>query len=192
MWKRLQNAAWIALFTCLVLGFSIAVWHSNQIAKHYHEQQAKTKYQNGQVGPPIADSIKQEKGGARTSEKGDNYHIAEWLIAFFNGLLVFVTYRLVTTTGDLRRSTDKLWAAGEQQIAVALIAANAAEKSAEAARAHADAAIASNRPYMFVERIKQSYDPQWAYIDYRVQNIGESVAIMEEYSMDLRVFERVP
>lgn len=76
--------------------------------------------QNAEFGGAITMTIGSDKSGERQHE-GKWYdtfieHTSEWLIAVFNGLLVYVTYRLVTTTGDLRDSTDKLWAAGERQI----------------------------------------------------------------------------
>jgi hypothetical protein len=52
--------------------------------------------------------------------------ISTSLIAIFNGLLVFVTYRLVS-------STNRLWEAGERQIEVAADSAKAAHRSADVA-----------------------------------------------------------
>ena len=78
-------------------------------------------------------------------------HAPDWFVAIFTGFLVYVTYRLVTTTGDLRRSTDKLWEAGERQIAHLERAAESqsrdmqasiaeAKKSSDAAKLAADVA----------------------------------------------------
>lgn len=47
------------------------------------------------------------------------------LIALFNALLVYVTYRLV-------RSTNRLWEAGERQIEIAKLSADAAKAAADA------------------------------------------------------------
>ena len=58
-------------------------------------------------------------------------HAPDWFVAIFTGLLVIVTIRLV-------QSTNKLWAAGERQIAVA-------EKGADAARDAADIAVTTLR-----------------------------------------------
>jgi hypothetical protein len=60
-------------------------------------------------------------------------HNEGFVVGTFTLLLVFVTGWLVYVTGGLRESTEKLWLAGEQQIEVARIAANAADLSARAA-----------------------------------------------------------
>jgi hypothetical protein len=61
------------------------------------------------------------------------------MIAFFNGLLVYVTYRLVI-------STNNLWEAGERQITVAKISAEAANLAANVAKS---ALIDTERAFIF-------------------------------------------
>ncbi len=68
-------------------------------------------------------------------------HLPEWSVALFTGLLVWAT-------AGLRRSTDKLWEAGERQISVAQKSAEAAEASAKIA----DAGLRiTQRAYLSVE-----------------------------------------
>jgi len=129
----------------LALGFLIATvvwtgvlaWQSKQPPSNNYGRPAVAESQVREGGQAIADPSA-EKNHREGQQKGNWYdtffeHLAEWLIAVFNGLLVYVTYRLVTTTGDLRASTDRLWNAGERQIAVADKAATAATLSAQEA-----------------------------------------------------------
>jgi hypothetical protein len=60
-----------------------------------------------------------EKAGIWVKIWESSARLCTIFIAAFNGLLVFVTYRLVT-------STDKLWRSGEQQIEAATRSANSA------------------------------------------------------------------
>lgn len=61
-----------------------------------------------------------------------------WSVAIFSGLLVFVTWRLVT-------STNKLWEAAERQIEVARSAAAAASENVDISRL---SMVASDRAYV--------------------------------------------
>ncbi len=70
--------------------------------------------------------------------------ITDTLIVIFTGALAVFTYQL-------RRSTDKLWSAGETQLAVAADAAAAARKSAEVA----DQSLKElSRAFVYVKEIK--------------------------------------
>jgi hypothetical protein len=60
-------------------------------------------------------------------------HLADWFVAAFTAVVALFTGLLVNATIGLQRSTDKLWEAGERQMAVAKVAADAAAASAEVA-----------------------------------------------------------
>jgi hypothetical protein len=82
-----------------------------------------------------------------------------WIIAtIFAGLLTLFTWRLWRATADLKGSTDKLWEAGEKQIAVTDKSAVAAEKAAKAATDTAktmeETAERQLRAYITVESVK--------------------------------------
>src|SRR5436190_17884348 len=117
----------------IVLGIVLVAWlHS---PPHGYERSA-----HGASSPAVSELLNTpvSKDGGRGKESRHGWfmdHLPDWFVAIFTGLLVYVTYRLVKATGDLRQSTDKLWEAGERQIGVAQQSASAAERSARTADA---------------------------------------------------------
>jgi hypothetical protein len=115
---RLQNAAWIAAFACLLFSYAAAIWSaSQQTPPHNREQPHSAQPERNIIGRTTAEPAK-EKDQQKRHSGGHWYdtfldHTAEWLIAIF--------------TGTLWWSTRKLWLAGERQLR--LIEANAAEQS---------------------------------------------------------------
>ena len=111
----------------IALGFLIAsvfwagilLWQSQKTVPDNQTQPPKTEQQHAVSGGASPQYEQHAKG----SQKGKWYdtflnHTPDWFVAIFTALLSFVTYRLVSTTGDLRGSTDKLWEAGERQIGI--------------------------------------------------------------------------
>ena len=102
-------------------------------------------------------------------------HISDFstvFIAIFNGLLVYVTYRLVSTT-------NKLWGAGEKQLVEFNRLAMATELSANAALASLD------RPWLFIERLAHN-ERDWKdgkaelIAEFRIVNHGRVPAVIME------------
>jgi hypothetical protein len=174
---QLQKAIWITLFLALVSGFGVAVWKSEKARRDHNSQHQTqptiTKDQDSPAGGSIANAVTNKDSG-KGQKEGNWYdtfseHPAEWLIAIFNGLLVYVTYRLVSTTGDLRQSTDRLWRASKQQmrlmeridrrqsgqtiasLAIAARNATAAQNAATAAKASADAFMTAEKAHLITE-----------------------------------------
>jgi hypothetical protein len=138
MLKASINMGLVAL--CIALSIAVGLLHVSppgdlkQPPPHNDQQPSASKQQDGQAGVAPGSSEQSGKG----KQKGNWYdtfaeHTAEWLIALFTGLLVYVTYRLESRTGDLQKSTEKLWEAGEEQIAATQASAAAAGKSAKIA-----------------------------------------------------------
>jgi hypothetical protein len=84
-------------------------------------------------------------------------HAPDWFVAAFTGLLVFVTWRLVT-------STNKLWKAGERQIEIARQVAEITDKQLSVAATQTDilqkqhavgrlAYLADKRPRLLVRHV---------------------------------------
>jgi hypothetical protein len=114
----------------------------------------------------------------------------EWLIVIFNGLLVYFTYRLVIATRDLRRSTDKLWEAGERQLKVA--------------QGNTEALINAENAYMFVavthetaSKVVSTFgrwdksesmfadEVETPSVAYSMKNFGRTPALLKEISNQL-------
>lgn len=95
----------------------ILLWQSQKPIVHNQAPPAKTEQQHA-----VSNSVSsQQEQHGKGHQKGNWYdtflnHTPDWFVALFTALLGFVTYRLVSTTGDLRDSTDKLWEAGERQL----------------------------------------------------------------------------
>jgi len=108
-----------------------------------------------------------------------------WLVnALFAGLLTLFTWRLWRATIDLRDSTEKLWTAGEKQIAVA-------ERQAKTAE---DVFVKLERPYIFVFGAKgfevDPSDPdQWVFARYQVANYGKTPGTIENVRAELTTSE---
>jgi hypothetical protein len=121
----------------------------------------------------------------------------DWLIAVFKGLLVFFTYSLVTTTKDLRRSTDKLWEAGERQISVA--------------RSNTEALIRAENAYLSVAVTNDTVGKlaglygRWDKSDdmfdnevetpnlaYSIRNFGRTPALLKEISNQIIIARTFP
>lgn len=119
----------IAIVAWAIIGLP-AVKYLEQTPPNYREQPAKAPQENGRTSQAFAKTVAKEKQPEGQKE-GKWYstflnHAPDWFVAIFTGLLVYVTYRLV-------KSTNKLWEAGERQIAIAKQAADAATLSAKAA-----------------------------------------------------------
>jgi len=144
-------APWIAL--AAILGLAVGgslVWLSQQ-SKPYDQGQlaeAKDQHGGGNEAATIGASKKQH-GGERDDHWYNTFleHTPDWFVAIFTLLLVYVTYRLVT-------STNRLWEAGERQLKIAETAANAATVAAEAASRSAAISANVERPYVYVSDIE--------------------------------------
>lgn len=138
--------AWVLLAAALgfAIGGTFVSWHSSEPAPRTHDsrQPAKTEDQDRRPGEgptkPLADRHHQKGQGEQHWYDTFLDHTPDWFVAIFTALLSFVTYRLVT-------STNRLWEAGERQIAVA-------EKSSAAAIQSVDAVERQLRAYMIVSR----------------------------------------
>lgn len=125
----------------------ILLWQSQKAVSNSQVQPTKTEQQYAVSSGAVAEQEK-HKGGQKSSWY-DTFlnHTPDWLVATFTALLTFVTYRLVSTTGDLRASTDRLWEAGERQIELARETAAAQSRDMQASIAEmkksADAATLS-------------------------------------------------
>jgi hypothetical protein len=126
-----------------------------------------------------------------------NLFVYGWLVithfihVFESFFLVALTFAIAAFTFTLWRSTDKLWLAGEKQIANAEIAANAAKATAEAL-------IATERSRLFIvinrHNLQQSIEflcgsqedvlskEQELCISYSFKNYGKTPAIIRESS----------
>jgi hypothetical protein len=86
-----------------------------------------TASDHGVAGGPATKALTNEDGskGNQKTSWVDYFldHLPDWFVAVFTGFLVYVTNRLV-------KSTNKLWEAGEKQIAAARAAADAATVTA--------------------------------------------------------------
>ena len=139
-WKQIENPLG-ALVGVAFVGF--LMWseaRSQQPPPTDHSQPAKSEYQDSRASQTVTNPVA-EKQEAERKKEGKWYstfsdHAPDWFVAIFTGLLVYVTFRLV-------KSTNRLWEAGERQIAVA-------ESAAQTAR---DTLIATNRPWMVVTKI---------------------------------------
>jgi hypothetical protein len=194
------------LAVCMALAVVVvaqSIW-PYQSPPNNRGQPTVAENQNGNPDRPVTDPAAKENP-SEGKQKGKWYdtfleHPAEWLIAIFNGLLVYVTYRLVTTTGDLRESTDRLWEAGERQIAVAKQSADAAAKSAKVAE---DSMFVGHRPYVYVTMVKfdRDFDPKkfdyegepiWPFIDIVVENHGVTPATIVQVCADSACIAELP
>ncbi|WP_316395019.1 hypothetical protein [Bradyrhizobium sp. 33ap4] len=178
----------------IVLGFLVAtalwagifLFQPQKAVPNYEAQPAKSEQQHAVSGRPAG----QQEQHAEGHQKGSWYdtflnHTPDWFVALFTALLTFVTYRLVSTTGDLRASTDRLWEAGERQIELSRETADAQSRdmrasigaAREANRIGADALHASQRAWLNEETIADS-DLVWnqtgceLIIKTNVKNIG--------------------
>jgi hypothetical protein len=133
MLNKLKNAAMIALFACLVIGFGIAVWSASQHSYSPPQHKSATQKERGTDKHAIEERESPEEALAR-------YTL--WLVVF-TGVLAVATIGLgVGTIG--------LYLAGEKQIAVAKETAEAAKKSAHVAQ---ETLIASQRPWVSLDPI---------------------------------------
>jgi hypothetical protein len=100
-----------ALWSCILL------WQSQKTAPSSQAEPAKTEQQHTKSVGTVVEQEQHSKRGQK-SNWYDTFlnHTPDWFVAIFTGLLTFVTYRLVSTTGGLKTSTDRLWEAGERQI----------------------------------------------------------------------------
>jgi len=116
--------------------------------------------------------------------------LTDWLLALLTGLLVLFTYRLW-------KSTDKLWVAGERQIAVAGEAADAAKMNAEALvsaeRAHLFVivqhdnlfdALRAPRFYRETESMRDSAISR-PELEFTIKNTGRTAAIIQDVSYQI-------
>lgn len=171
------------LLAATVFWVGILAWHSNLLPPSAQEYQQPTvaPQQDSQAGTPVADD-KQHGKRNQESKWYDKFldHLPDWFVAMFTGLLVYVTYRLVKATSDLRISTDRLWEAGERQIAVAKQAADAALMSAKVA-------AGVERPFVYVKdpTITISEDGS-VEAGLRLINLGRTPAIVHAASYKLR------
>lgn len=109
----LRKIGWLAVFACLVLAFGAEIWRGSQkTQRHEYKQPSVAKQQNINGGKSVAVAVDDKKQTKRQQE-GNRYnvsitfgHLPDWFVALFSGLLVYVTYRLVNATGDLRDSTE--------------------------------------------------------------------------------------
>lgn len=153
--------------------------HSQQAPPYNCEQPTSADNQNHQLCKAVIGSRENKKRSEGNHESPwygtFKEHTAEWLIAIFNGLLVYVTYRLVTTTGDLRRSTDKLWEAGEKQIDIAGRAASAAQRSADYLRNAERPYLLAIKPMLrnFDRLVHESDQPKTVEVRFKIENIGK-------------------
>jgi hypothetical protein len=127
-------------------------------------------------------------------------YVVIWYLSYLinaTSVTAAATIAIAYFTLNLKRSTDKLFEAGERQIGVALKAAQAAEKNASTAEA---ALTQLERPYIFIWGIK-GFIPSTAYgsVDepekmvrthyphaefiYSVSNRGKLTAIIENVSI---------
>jgi hypothetical protein len=130
MLKRLANAAAIAAFACLILGFvSVEALQRPHSTTH-----------------SVSTSKKENSAGTRAEEEKPEAATArytKWLTVF-TGILAFATIGLgIATLG--------LYLTGEKQIAVAKESADAAKLNAESAKKSVEAAVLSQRPWLSFE-----------------------------------------
>jgi hypothetical protein len=172
----------------------VSLWleiRSHESPPHDREQPTKSKRQNSQSANAIPNSIGAKASG-NGKQEGEWYstfseHSTEWLIAFFNGLLVYVTYRLVKTTGDLRRSTDNLWKSAQQQAKQMQESIGLARDQIKLAR---DEFISTHRPRIILrEAITGALmDGAPIAIICHFANIGETKGTIIRSSIDVNVF----
>ncbi|MCP1915415.1 hypothetical protein J2R96_007895 [Bradyrhizobium elkanii] len=138
----------------IVLGFLVAtalwagifLFQPQKAVPNYEANPAPAEQQHA-IPDGAAGQQEQHAKGHQKSNWHDTFlnHTPDWFVALFTALLTFVTYRLVSTTGDLRDSTDRLWEAGERQIELARTTAATQSRdmqdSIAVARRSADAAM---------------------------------------------------
>ena len=107
----------------------------------------------------------------------------ELLGALGTGVIAYFTFTLYRATSGLKDSTDKLWAAGEQQAAINKEAADAARDAAKAANESASLTrrtfIASNRARLIARRfmvVQQANSAGRREIHYSIINAGATAA----------------
>jgi hypothetical protein len=111
--------------------------------------------------------------------------LTDWLLAILTFFLVLFTYQLC-------RSTDKLWLAGEKQIAVARDSADAAKEAADAARDQTLNFAKLERPYLYIFNarglnIDDDREDPFHYLSYSVANYGKTPALVESASIGINV-----
>jgi hypothetical protein len=88
---------------------------------NYEQLVSGTSRQGAVSHPTVVENQSGEDHGLRGKIME---HLADRFVAAFTAVVALFTGLLVNATIGLQRSTDKLWEAGERQIAVAKLAAD--------------------------------------------------------------------
>jgi hypothetical protein len=198
MFKRLRQTFWIVLFACLLIGFSAALWRaSQQSSPHDNKQPSQAKNRNTPPSEAIT-KLSPEESHAGRQEKDEWYERlfekpTDWLLALFTLFLVIYTRRLYQATSDLRRSTDKLWEAGERQIEV--VQKNAErqfEITQQSIKLARDEFISTHRPRIVLREaiIGAPLEGQPITVHYHLANIGETTGRIIRSSVRVEVVSR--
>jgi hypothetical protein len=193
------------LIICIISSFAVTFWlslkHSNPSTAKKNEpwgaqgqNPPKAPVTNPQSAVPIIAATDQKTSEEQKAASNiKNYQwlkkhfsdlkITDILLTIFSGALALYTYRL-------RKSADKLWSAGERQIAVALDAAKAAQRSADVAK---DTLNATQRPWIQIKDIKivgpmEFIDEQARInLEFTLKNVGKSPALRTDLKIKLTI-----
>ncbi len=206
MLRWLQNAAAVALFWCLVVGFGWMVWSASQHFPPNNSEQPTTSDANqkrkndASSKSPSATAIQGIPGANRQNlrgkgyQKGDWYenfveHPTEWLLVLFNlGLVIF--------NGLLWWSTSGLRAVAEQQSKDFVRSIEATERTAAAALKSADTAekdlLASHRPLVTITNLKlcepNGNDARY-HISFGLRNSGKGFAAVNKIGVTIQTID---
>jgi hypothetical protein len=197
MLNKVKNACVLILFAVCVslLGFE-ALTASQEIPSHQHRYGSEATKKDAQSSAAAFSQLHAAEEASKRKEKQEqaahqlkeftveffNLKLSDVVIAIFTIVLAVKTAGLFRETGGLRESTDKLWRAGEEQIEVARIAAQAAKDSADIAKA---AFLSSDRPWLKIVDASVSgpltFDPttREGRIEFKlaIKNVGRSPAV---------------
>jgi hypothetical protein len=118
MLSRPSNISAVAAFVVLLMVFAFAEWKASSVPHQNNRGDQKQSENWNSDASKTAVQVAANPKDAEREYKNDWYEVfkpTDWLLVFFTGLLAIYTRQLYKATGDLRRSTDKLWEAGERQ-----------------------------------------------------------------------------
>jgi hypothetical protein len=194
---------WVVFAAFVTLVLSVSVNTELQQAKIYNQSQPSetngTDKQSSQMAPTLAAEIIPGKGN---QESHWYYHITDWLLVLFNGILAAFTVRLFYAAAEQSRDMKASVAAARQSAYAAEIAAQAAQTTAKtqigAERAwflliideenFEDVLESRLNPDVWPAAIRKP-EPQ---VKFHFENFGKSPAFVKEIATDIRNWPELP
>ena len=145
-----------------------------------------------------------EKNQYTGAKECPRYHIGPFILLLVWGFIehhgelftALATLAIAAFTFELKRSTDKLWKASDDQrrdtrsaIAANMRGARAAQKQAEIAE---KALVDLERPYVFVLRLQMVGDPPKVGVEVTLHNYGRTPANIQEARVYVRILDHAP